>query len=81
MSKLTEILKCFLGLQSPDTRGETPRDLKEFNLAKKRLKTNAKAFSREIDQFGHMVYGMRDIALPAPKKKATKKKRATRKKQ
>lgn len=75
ITKLKDFGRCLLGLQdSRIDRRVPPRDLVEFNAAKKRLKISSRAFSREIDTFGEMVYGMREQTRP--KKPPAKRKRA-----
>ena len=51
--------------------------------AKARLKKSSQLFAREVDQFGNLVYGMREVPLPkprspTPKKRPSKKVRKTR---
>ena len=72
MSKLITFLKCLAGLQSAAVirrQSDPPRDLVEFTAAKKRLRKSSRRFMREIDEFGSLVYGMRDVPVKQPPKK------------
>ncbi len=65
------VLKFFrilIGLEGvPVDRRKPPRDLKEFNDAKKRLKKSSTTFAKEIDVFGDLVYSMKEQKRVRPR--------------